>query len=78
MCRVSHETPAWEHRTGDPGREKGSLLTIKTTMASASRRQPDKGVPVEPGYLPSREKAKIGLGLSEFSREDVLTVSLGC
>lgn len=59
-------------------REKGSLLTIKTTTASVSRRQPDKGVPMEPGYLPNREKAKIGLGLSEFSRKEVLTVSLGC
>lgn len=64
--------------TGVMNGEKGSLLTRKTTMASVSRMQPDKAVPVEPGYLPNREKAKTGLGLSEFSREEVLTVSPGC
>ncbi|XP_050006794.1 uncharacterized protein [Alexandromys fortis] len=42
---------AQDRRPGVMNGEKGSLLTRKTTMASVSRMQPDKAVPVEPGYL---------------------------
>lgn len=38
--------------------------------------QLDKTVPMESGCLPNREKGNTGRGLSEFSREEVLTESL--
>lgn len=66
---------AHDRRPGVAKMGKGSLLTKKTMITSVSRTQPDKTVPMGPGYLPSREKGNTGLGLFEFSREEVLTVS---